>query len=305
MPHMPDFEAWAIFAKVADRGSFSQAAEELGLAKTTVSKAITRLEERLRTTLIHRTTRKLSLTDSGRLALERARRIASDGADVEADILEEAAVPRGSIRIAVTTAFGLGAVAPILPDFLALYPEIDVDLCLTDGAVDIIADNVDCVLQIGSGADSSMRISRMLSFRRVLVASPAFIERYGMPGHPDDLEHLPGIISTHVPSGEQWRFERPGESRVVQVNGQLRVNNTSAIIPAVVAGIGMSALPVFFVWEEMRDGKLVEMLPDWVSPPGSVYVVTPPGRARPARVRLLLDFLKQRFALLQPGGVTL
>src|SRR5437868_4360762 len=148
MPHMPDFEAWAIFAKVADRGSFSQAADELGLAKTTVSKAISRLEERLRTTLIHRTTRKLSLTDSGRLALERARRIASDGSDIEADILEDAAVPRGSIRLAVTTAFGLGAVAPILPDFLALYPEIDVDLCLTDVAVDIIADNFDCVLQI-------------------------------------------------------------------------------------------------------------------------------------------------------------
>jgi DNA-binding transcriptional LysR family regulator len=305
MPHMPDFEAWAIFAKVADRGSFSQAADELGLAKTTVSKAITRLEERLRTTLIHRTTRKLSLTDSGRLALERARRIASDGSDIEADILEEAAVPRGSIRLAVTTAFGLGAVAPILPDFLALYPEIDVDLCLTDGGVDIIADNFDCVLQIGPAADSSLRISRMLTFRRVLVASPAFIERYGMPDHPSDLEHMPAIIPTHVPWGEQWRFERAGEACSVPVNGRLRVNNASAIIPAVVAGLGMSALPIYFIWEEMRDGHLVEMLPDWVSPPGSVYVVTPPGRARPIRVRLLLDFLKQRFALLQPGNVIL
>jgi DNA-binding transcriptional LysR family regulator len=305
MPHMPDFEAWAIFAKVADRGSFSQAAEELGLAKTTVSKAITRLEERLRTTLIHRTTRKLSLTESGRLALERARRIASDGSDIEADILEEAAVPRGSIRLAVTTAFGLGAVAPILPDFLALYPEIDVDLCLTDGTVDIIADNFDCVLQIGPAADSSLRISRMLSFQRVLVASPAFIERHGMPNHPSDLEHMPAIIATHVPWGEQWRFERPGESCNVQAKGPLRVNNVSAIIPAVVAGLGMCALPVYFIWEQMRDGHLVEMLPDWVSPPGSIYVVTPPARARPIRVRLLLEFLKQRFALLQPGGIVL
>jgi len=302
---MPDFEAWAIFAKVAERGSFSQAADELGLAKTTVSKAISRLEERLRTTLIHRTTRKLSLTESGRLALDRARRIAADGSDIEADILEESASPRGLIRLAVTTAFGVSAVAPILPDFLALHPEIEVDLCLTDNDIDIIVDNFDCVLQIGPAADSSLRISRMLSFRRVLVAAPAFIERYGMPDHPRDLEHMPAVIPSHVPWGEQWRFERPGEACNVQVKGRLRMNNASAMIPAALAGVGMAALPVYFVWEEMRDGRLVEMLPDWVSPPGSVYVVTPPGRARPIRVRLLLEFLKQRFALLQPGGVIL
>jgi DNA-binding transcriptional LysR family regulator len=302
---MPDFEAWAIFAKVADRGSFSQAADELGLAKTTVSKAITRLEERLRTTLIHRTTRKLSLTDSGRLALERARRIASDGSDIEADILEEAAVPRGLIRFAVTTAFGVSAVAPLLPEFLALYPEIDVDLCLTDAAVDLIADNFDCVVQIGPAADSSLRISRMLSFRRVLIASPAFIERYGMPEHPRDLEHMPAIIPTHVPWGDQLRFERPGESCDVQVSGRMRINNATAMIPAILMGVGMSTLPIYFVWEKIRNGELVEMLPDWVLPPGSAYVLTPPGRTRPIRVRLLLEFLKHRFALLQPGGIAL
>ena len=126
MPNMPDFEAWAIFAKVAERRSFTQAAKELGIAKTTISKAVTRLEERMGTTLLHRTTRQITLTESGRASLERAQRILIDGAAVEAEILEEAAIPRGLVRVASTIAFGIDQIASILPDFMKRYPEIEV-----------------------------------------------------------------------------------------------------------------------------------------------------------------------------------
>ncbi len=297
MPHMPDFEAWAIFGKVAERGSFSQAAEDLGIAKTVVSKAISRLEERMRTTLLHRTTRKLSLTESGRLALERATRIFADASTIETDILDEAAVPRGMVRVAVSTAFGTKALAPVLPNFLSAYPDVSLDLCLTDNRIDLIADGFDVALQIGPAPDSSLRISRLFSLRRPLVASPGFVERHGRPEHPSELERFPAIIPTHVLWGQNWEFHRPGhESCTVHMNGSLHLNNASAMVPALVAGIGLSTFPEYYIWPELNDGRLIELLPEWNTPPGTMFVVTPPGRARPARVRVLLEFLRQQFA---------
>src|ERR1044072_3196074 len=172
MPQSPDSEAWAIFAKVAERRSFSQAAKELGLAKTTISKAVTRLEERMGTTLLHRTTRQITLTESGRASLERAQRIPIDGAAVEAEILEEAAVPRGRVRIASTIAFGIDQVAGILPDFMKRYPEIEVDLWLTDDRFDLVVARRDLAIRIGPIEDSSIRVSRLFTFYVHAVASP-------------------------------------------------------------------------------------------------------------------------------------
>lgn len=297
MPHLPDLEAWAIFAKVAEKGSFSQAAEDLGLAKTTVSKAITRLEERMQTSLLHRTTRKLSLTESGRLSLERASRILLDGAAIEADILEEAAVPRGLIRFAATTSFGVEALAPALPAFLHAYPDIEIDLCLTDNPIDIVADGFDLALQIGSGVDSSLRTSRLLTVRRPLIASPEFIERYGQPEHPSDLAQFPALVMSHIPSPNHWEFIGPNrETHIVEVSGPFRVNNASATIASLLAGIGLALMPEFYIWRELAQGRLVELMPGWAVIPGPLHVVTPPARARPARVRVLLEYLRDYFA---------
>jgi DNA-binding transcriptional LysR family regulator len=297
MPHMPDFEAWAIFAKVAERGSFSQAAEELGLAKTTVSKAVTRLEERMQTTLLHRTTRSLSLTESGRLSLERAARILADGAAVEAEILEEAAIPRGLIRLASTTAFGIQQLAPLLPEFMARYPEIMVDFELTDRRIDLITEGVDVVLRAGPEPDSSLRISKLFAFRVPLVASPAFFEKHGRPEHPAELAQYPALVFSHIAGSETWHFRHAVRGEVtVQVDGRMRVNNGVAAVPALVAGFGITSLPEAYVSEELADGRLEEVLKDWPVRPAPLHVVTPPGRARPARVRVLLDFLRQHFA---------
>ena len=297
MPHLPDFEAWAIFAKVADKGSFSLAAEELGLAKTTVSKAVTRLEERLRTTLLHRTTRKLSLTESGRASLERALRILNDGEAVEAEILEEAAIPRGLVRFAAMGAFGVGTLAPLLPAFMKRYPEVELDLHITDSKIDLIADGFDMALRIGPVADSTMRISRLFSYRVPVVGSPAFFDQYGRPEHPRDLAKMPALIYTHIAESQDWKFTHPEhEACVVHVDGPIRINNGVAAVPALVAGLGMTAQPELYVYKELEAGLLEEVLTDWTIPAAAVHVITPPGRARPARVRVLLEFLREQFA---------
>ena len=298
MSHLPDLEAWAIFAKVAEKGSFSRAAHELGIAKTTVSKAVSRLEQRMRTTLFHRTTRKLSLTETGRLSLERASRILADGAAIEADVVEEAAVPRGLIRVAALSAFGEDVLAPVLPQFLAEYAEIELDLILTDQPVDIVAEGFDLAIQIGSGADSSLRASRLYSLRRPLTAAPALIERHGAPTHPQDLRALPALVASHVPRPDELFFDGPdGETCLVHLSSALRINNGRALVPALVAGLGFATLPEVFIRDHLEAGSVVPLLPDWSLPDGSIFVVTPPGRARPARVRVFIEFLRTHFSI--------
>lgn len=297
MPQLPDFEAWAIFAKVAERGSFSQAADELGLGKTTVSKAITRLEERLRTTLLHRTTRRLSLTESGRASLERALRILADGEAVEAEILDDAAIPRGPVRLACMGAFGVRTLAPMLPDFMSAYPDVEIDLHIADDPVDMIGGGFDMAIRLGPAPDSSMRISRLVSIPILVVASPAFFETYGRPAHPDELARLPTLEYSHILLGPEWVLDHPEHgSCEVRVTPRIRINNAAAALPVVIAGQAIARMPEVYIRDELEDGRLVDALPGWRPAPLPVNVITPPGKARPARVRVFIDFLRTQLA---------
>lgn len=296
MPNLPDLEAWAIFAKVIELRSFTAAADDLAISKATVSKAVSRLERSLGVQLFHRSSRHLSLTDSGNELAGRAQQLLSLGQAAEDAARDGAVNPRGLVRLAVPMSFGIAHVGPTLPDFMARYPDITVDLHLSDEVVDIVGGGFDAALRIGALPDSSLKARRLAPVERYLLASPAYIKRRGRPAHPADLKDHDCLCYAYLPNPESWRFTHDnGEEAHVRPNGPLRANNSDAMMPAIEAGHGIALVPDFMLAQCKAPGKLEKLLPEWSAPPIALHLVTPPGGLRPTRVTALIDFLVQRF----------
>ncbi|HEX3673016.1 MAG TPA: LysR family transcriptional regulator [Rhizomicrobium sp.] len=292
MPKLPDFEGLAVFAKVAELRSFAGAAADLKLSKATVSKAVSRVEARLGTRLFNRTSRRLSLTEAGQALVTRAAHILSEGEAAESDTLAQSATPRGLVRLAAPMSFGVRHVAPLLPEFLAAYPEISIDLHLSDAMVDMIGDGFDAAIRIAALPDSSLIARRLCGMTPFLVGAPSYLAKHGRPKHPLHLAEHVSIGYAYLLTPDTWRFQnKKSEVATVRPTGPLRVNNGDAMMPALVAGLGLGVLPDFILHDALEDGSLERVLPDWSLPPGAVHWVTPPGGPKPKRVEALADFM--------------
>jgi DNA-binding transcriptional LysR family regulator len=301
MTKLPDFEALAIFAKVVELRSFAAAAAELALSKATVSKAVGRLEQRLGARLFNRTSRRLALTDAGQKLAGRAARLLADGEAAESEALAQSVAPRGLVRLAVPMTFGVKAVAPLLPEFLAQYPDVTIDLHLSDAMVDLIGDGFDAGIRIARLPDSSLLARRLCAMPRHTVAAPAYLKRYGRPTHPMDLAQHRCLGYSYLSNPGTWHYtSSSGEQASVRPAGPLRVNNGEALMPALLAGLGIADLPDFIVGEAIASGAVEVILQDWTQAEGAVHLVMPPGGPRPARVEVLADFLAKRLGKRNP-----
>jgi len=294
---LPDLEGWAIFAKVAETGSFAGAAAEFGISSATVSKAIQRLELRLGERLIHRTSRRFALTETGRVLVLRAAQILAEGEAVEAEAQAKSAIPHGRIRLAAPMSFGLRHVAPILPAFLASYPQISVDLQLDDRIVDLVAGGIDIAVRIADLPDSSLLARRLSPVRRWVVGSPGYFAKHGVPRRPRDLKDHACLGYSYLASGVTWRFvDGAGNEEAVSVRGPISATNADALHYALEAGIGVALHPDFLAWEAVQNGSLVAVMQDWTAPPMTLNLVTPAGGPRASRISVMMDFLARRFS---------
>ena len=288
---LPDYEGWACFVAVADSGSFTAAASALGLSKASVSKAVSRLEASLGITLLHRSSRSVTVSTAGAGLLEEARAmVAAATAATEAahgDRFDLA----GPIRLAAPMSFGIKVLGAPLAAFMAEHPAVEIELTLSDARHDLIAEGFDLALRVASLDDSSLLARTIAPIPTSVIASPAYLDRHGTPRHPLELagHRLAGY--GHREKARPLRFHREGEEATIVPAGPLFTNNGDVIVPMLVAGGGIAVLPHFIIDAELRAGRLVPILTDWSLPQAYLHLLSPPSRLRPARVRALSDYL--------------
>ncbi|NLI27168.1 MAG: LysR family transcriptional regulator [Acetobacter sp.] len=292
---LPDLEAWAVFTKIAETGSFAAAARATGLSRPTISKLIARLEHRLGSSLFHRTSRQLSLTETGKQALEHATSMLHEGEQAEACVREQAVRPHGLVRITAPVSFGIAHLAPLLPEFLLRWPEIDLNIDFSDTITDLTGGGYDLAIRIASLENSSLRTRRLCQVDIVLVSAPDFPNPDAFFTHPEQLTLLPGFVYTAGPGGGHIRLHHIEQgNHLLTPSGHIQASNAEAFRPALLAGVGYAAMPLFMIHEDLKHGRLVRLLPEWDIPPISISLVTPPGNLRPARVRTLMDYLAKK-----------
>ncbi len=287
-----------VYVRVAEARSFSAVARELGTTQPAVSRQVAALEEHLGARLIQRTTRSLTLTEDGRDLLGHARRVLDAVEEAEASVGRRHALPSGLVRLATPATFGRLYVAPRITRLLERYPEMSIDLRMSDTLVDLVADGVDVAIRASAVVDSSLVARKIGSARRITVASEACLAAHGEPQHPSDLAGMPCVIFTGgLNSPTEWRFDGPGGAVSVSVTGRFRTNSSEAMREAVLAGLGFAVLPTWYFTEEVTSGRLRPVLTGWEPPRGAISAVYPSRRNLAPRTRAVIDFFVDEFRL--------
>lgn len=293
MDHLADL---AVFARVVELESFSAAAEALALSKSAVSKQVSRLEQRLGAQLLQRTTRKLSLTETGRIVLDHAQRVLQEAEAAETAVQNLQALPRGLLRVNLPMSFGLAYVAPLLPELLALCPELRVDLTFNDRTIDLLEEEVDVAIRIGANlTDSTLTARRLAPVRPITCASESYLRKAGVPLKPDDLRQHECLLYKYLPEPGIWRYEGPGGPYAVKVSGRLTTNNGDSLRDAAIAGHGIARLPSFIVGPDIAGKRLVPLLESYEPAPFGIFAVYPAQRYLTPKVRAFIDFFAGKF----------
>lgn len=293
---MDKFAAYRAFVTVVEAGGFASAARRLGLSRSAVNRMVLGLEDGLGVQLLNRTTRAVAPTATGRAFYDRARAAVESVAEAERGVAEVRAEPRGEMRVNAPMTFGTRHLAPAIADFLADYPEVRIQLELTDRFVDIVADGIDVAVRIWEPREDSTFVDhRIADMRRVICAAPEFLRRHGRPRHPADLRGVPCLHYGNLVSGNRWRLTGPDGDHAIEVTGALCSNNAEPLRDAAVQGLGLALLPTFIAGAELQAGRLVTVLDDYHAPPLMLCAIYPPSRHLSPTVRRFTDFLLTRF----------
>lgn len=294
---MDRFQALSAFAKVVETGGFARAADRLDLSVSAVSRQVAELEAHLGVRLLNRTTRRLSLTESGQAFYERCVQLLADLEEAEEAVTASAVVPRGTLRLTASISFGVAYVAPAIADFLLRHPQLRFDVELSDRAVDIVDEGIDLAIRIGDIGSHALISRRIGVSQLVCCAAPAYLARHPAPGTPEDLAAHPCLTYEYSSIGNLWRFvDAEQRAHDVRVTGPAHANNGAMLAALAVAGAGINLEPDFIVATDVRGGRLIPLLPGYTPPTINISAAYPSRRHLSAKVRTFIDFLALRFA---------
>jgi DNA-binding transcriptional LysR family regulator len=295
MKSIDRFAEMEAFVEAARRMSFTAAADALEIPASVLSRRIKSLEARLGSRLFHRTTRSVGLTESGEVYFSHCTRLLAELRDADEAVTSLQQVPRGTLMLQVPTTFGRLHVAPAIPAFLKQYPNIDVDLTMSDDVVDLVKESVDVAIRIGQLPDSDLVARRLCNNRRILCASPDYLAEHGVPARPEDLENHSCLNFSHLIKSDIWHFDAETGTQAVSIKGRLRANNTEALREAALAGCGIAYLATFIVGDDIRSARLRPVLEAFPQAETGIYAIYTHRRYISAKTAAFLDFAQTRF----------